>query len=68
MTERNQQNLESDPKYPFRSEKLLPREERVARFLETLREILGAKIYNLPLEMYLGTCAKCNNFAELCPI
>jgi Fe-S oxidoreductase len=68
MTERNQQNLETDPKFPFRSEKLLPREERVARFLETLREILGAKIYDLPLEMYLGTCAKCNNCAEQCPI
>ena len=40
----------------------------MARFLETLREILGAKIYDLPLEMYLGTCAKCNNCAEQCQI
>jgi len=68
MTEKNQQNQEQDPKYPFRSETLLPREKRVVRFLETLRDILGAKIYDLPLEMYLGTCAKCNNCAEQCPI
>jgi Fe-S oxidoreductase len=68
MTEKNQQNQEQDPKYPFRSETILPREERAARFLETLREILGAKIYDLPLDIYLGTCAKCNNCAEQCQV
>jgi Fe-S oxidoreductase len=68
MTEKNQQNQDQDPKYSFRSEAPLPREERVVRFLETLKEILGAKIYDLPLEMYLGTCAKCNNCAEQCQV
>jgi len=68
MIKGNEQSKETDPKYPFRSEKLLPREERVVRFLETLQEILGAKIYNLPLETYLGTCAKCNNCAEQCQV
>ncbi len=68
MTEKNPQTAETDPKYPFRSEALLPREQRVLRFLETLREVLGAKIYDLPLEMYLGTCAKCNNCAEQCQV
>ncbi|MDD1712153.1 MAG: hypothetical protein LUQ69_03180, partial [Methanoregulaceae archaeon] len=68
MTERNQPNNETDPKYSYRSEKTLPREERVAHFLETLREVLSSKIYDLPLEMYLGTCARCNNCAEQCQI
>jgi hypothetical protein len=68
MTKENEQSQETDPKYPFRSEKLLPREERVMRFLQTLQEVLGAKIYNLPLETYLGTCAKCNNCAEQCQV
>ena len=68
MTKENEQNQEKDPKYPFRSEKLLPREERVVRFLSTLQDILGAKIYNLPLDTYLGTCAKCNNCAEQCQV
>ena len=68
MTEKNPQMAETDPKYPFRSEALLPREQRVLRFLETLRTVLGAKIYDLPLEMYLGTCAKCNNCAEQCQV
>ncbi len=68
MTERNSQTQDQDPKYSFRSESVLPREERAARFLETLREILSAKIYDLPLELYLGTCAKCNNCAEQCQV
>jgi Fe-S oxidoreductase len=68
MTKESEQSKSTDPKYPYRSEKLLPREERVVRFLETLQEVLGAKIYNLPLETYLGTCAKCNNCAEQCQV
>src|SRR5512137_2341482 len=57
-----------DPKYPFRSEAPLPRQERVRRFLEVLKGVVETDLYNLPLELYLGTCAKCNNCAEQCQV
>ena len=62
MSEIKDETRGSDPKYAFRSEAPLPREERVARLLKTLEGILKAGIYDLPLEMYLNTCAKCNYY------
>ena len=68
MSEIKDETPGADPKYAFRSEAPLPREERVARLLKTLEGILKAGIYDLPLEMYLNTCAKCNNCAEQCQV
>jgi Fe-S oxidoreductase len=68
MSEIKDETRGADPKYAFRSEAPLPREERVARLLKTLEGILKAGIYDLPLEMYLNTCAKCNNCAEQCQV
>lgn len=57
-----------DPKYPFRSEAPIPRQERVARLLAVLKGAVETEIYDLPLDLYLGTCAKCNNCAEQCQV
>jgi len=58
----------ADPTYPFRSESPVAREERKARFLGALKDILELDIYDRPLRMYLDTCARCNNCAEQCPV
>ncbi|MDD5167269.1 MAG: (Fe-S)-binding protein [Syntrophales bacterium] len=57
-----------DPKYSYRSEAPLPREERATRLLAVLADLLKADPYEQPLELYLDTCAKCNNCAEQCQV
>ena len=68
MEERKREEETADPQYSYRSEAPLPREERVARLLEVLAVLLKTDPYEQPLELYLETCAKCNNCAQQCQV
>ena len=69
MTKQNlQKNPTTDPPYSYRSEAPLPREKRIARFLESLKALLAAGPYQMLLSLYLDTCAKCNNCADQCQV
>ncbi|MEW6201049.1 MAG: (Fe-S)-binding protein [bacterium] len=57
---------EQKRKYPFYAIEDPIEENRIPVFLETLKAVLKDRLYDMPLDVYLNTCAGCNSCATQC--